>query len=62
MKIRKISLAVLALLLTAMLYLSSCSTLKESYKTENGITIHTIRSHGAEQAYLIVKQTKNPAQ
>jgi hypothetical protein len=58
MKIRKISLAVLALLLTAMIYLSSCSTLKESYKTENGITIQTVRSGSHSQAYLIVKQQK----
>jgi uncharacterized lipoprotein YajG len=44
--------------LAAVLLLTSCSTLKESFKTENGITIHTIREGGHSQAYLIVKQQK----
>jgi hypothetical protein len=49
---------IITIILAASALLSSCSTLKESYKTENGITIHTIREGGHSQAYLIVKQQK----
>jgi ABC-type molybdate transport system substrate-binding protein len=48
---------ILSIILAASALLSSCGTLKESYKTENGITIHTIGSGSHSQAYLIVKQT-----
>ena len=49
----------IVILITISIFLFSCNTLKETYKTENGITIHTIGSGAHSQAYLIVKQSKH---
>jgi hypothetical protein len=55
----KIETAVLtAIALTIALFFTSCTSLKETYHTENGITIHTIGKGAHSQAYLIVKQQK----
>jgi len=55
----KIETAIFALvLLVIAFFATSCTTLKETYHTENGITIHTIGSGAHSQAYLIVKQQK----
>jgi hypothetical protein len=51
-------LTISLMLFIAICCLCSCGTLKETYKTENGITIHTIGTGSHAQAYLIVKQQK----